>query len=84
MVRTHSEPEPDPMELNLVVRCQVQHTPPNLTSVRFEVLSFRSKNRTEPDHGSTSSDVIMDWLFYQAANLVVVSPFPLQDNKETS
>ena len=52
VVRTGSEPEPDPMELNLV-QFQVRPTPPNLTSVQFGVLSFQSKNRTEPDYGNT-------------------------------
>jgi len=35
---------------------QVWGAPLNLTSVRFEVLGFQSKNRTEPDYGSTTPD----------------------------
>ena len=54
VVRTGSEPETDHMELNLVVWFQVQHTPLNLTSVRFEVLSFQSKTQTEPDYYNPS------------------------------
>jgi len=53
---TSSEPEPDPMELDLMVWFQVWGAPLNLTSVRFEVLGFQSKNRTEPDYGSTTPD----------------------------
>jgi hypothetical protein len=56
VVRTGSEPEPDPMEPNPVVRFQVRPTPPNLTPVQFGVLSFQSKNRTEPDYGNTNSE----------------------------
>jgi hypothetical protein len=55
VVQTGSEPEPDLIETEPVVRFQVQPTPPNLTSVQFGVLSFQSKNQTEPDYGNTST-----------------------------
>jgi hypothetical protein len=62
VVRTGSEPEPDPMEPNPVVRFQVRPTPPNLTPVQFGVLSFQSKNRTEPDYGNTNlSQILKYW-----------------------
>jgi hypothetical protein len=54
VVRTGSEPEPEPVELDQMVRFRVWSAPPDLTSVRFEVLVFQSKNRTEPDYGNTS------------------------------
>ena len=55
VVRTSSEPEPDPVELDLMVRFWVWGVPPDLTSVRFGVLVFQSKNRTEPDYGNTTA-----------------------------
>ena len=54
VVRTGSKPEPDPVELDLMFR--FWGVPPDLTSVRFGVLVFHSKNRTELDNGNTKDN----------------------------
>ena len=54
VVQTGSEPEPDPIELDLKVWSGVWGVPPGLTSVQFGVLVFHSKNRMEPNYGNTS------------------------------
>jgi hypothetical protein len=56
-VQTGSEPEPDPVELDLMVRFRVWGAPPDLTLVWFKVLGFQSKNRMEPDYGNTRAAI---------------------------
>ena len=54
MVRTGPEPEPDRGEPFAMVRFEVQAARQNQTTVRFWVHLLLFKNRTEPDHGSTT------------------------------
>jgi len=55
VVRTGPEPEPDRGEPFAMVRFEVQAARQNQTTVRSWVHISLSKNRMEPDHGSTKS-----------------------------
>jgi hypothetical protein len=68
MVRTHSEPEPDHVELFGVVRSNVWPSSRTWIVLRFKVREIQGKNQMELDYGTTTSarfGVIKSIWFYQ-------------------